>query len=112
MPSPRDVLTPDALGLLQAVAQAGSFAAAARALGLVPSAVTYRIRQIEDALDVLLFDRSSRQAKLTAAGNELLCASEQLLQDIDAVANRVKRVAAGWESEFTVAVDCVIAGSA
>ncbi|TWO69060.1 LysR family transcriptional regulator [Caenimonas sedimenti] len=111
MPSPRDVLTPDALSLLQAVAEAGSFAAAARALGLVPSAVTYRIRQIEDALDVLLFDRSSRQAKLTAAGNELLCASQQLLQDIDAVANRVKRVATGWESEFTLAVDCVVSSS-
>ena len=111
MPSPRDVLTPDALGLLQVVAQHGSFAAAARELGLVPSAVTYRIRQIEDALDVLLFDRSSRQAKLTAAGNELLCASQQLLQDIDALANRVRRVATGWEAEFTVAVDGVLSTS-
>ena len=27
-------------------------------LGLVPSALTYRVRQLEDALDVLLFDRS------------------------------------------------------
>lgn len=111
MPSPRDVLTPDALVLLQAVAQAGSFAAAARELRLVPSAVTYRIRQIEDALDVLLFDRSSRQARLTAAGQELLSASQQLLQDLDAVANRVKRVATGWESELTIAVDCVISSS-
>ena len=45
----REVLTPDALALLQAVADSGSFAAAARQLGLVPSAVTYRVRQIEDA---------------------------------------------------------------
>lgn len=111
MPSPREVLTPDALALVQAVADQGSFAAAARDLGLVPSAVTYRIRQIEDALDVLLFDRSSRQAKLTAAGNELLCAGQQLLQDIDAMANRVKRVATGWESEFTVAFDSALSQS-
>ena len=54
MQTPRDVLTPNALSLLQSVADAGSFAAAARQLGLVPSAVTYRVRQIEDALDVLL----------------------------------------------------------
>lgn len=107
----RDVLTPDALGLLQAVADHGSFAAAARELGLVPSAVTYRIRQIEDALDVLLFDRSSRQARLTAAGNELLCAGEQLLRDVDTIANRVKRVATGWEAELTVAVDGVLSNS-
>ncbi len=91
------------------MADHGSFAAAARELGLVPSAVTYRVRQIEDALDVLLFDRSSRQARLTAAGNELLCAGQQLLQEIDAVANRVKRVATGWEAQFTVAFDCVLA---
>jgi molybdate transport repressor ModE-like protein len=111
MPTARDVLTPDALSLLQAVAQAGSFAAAARELGLVPSAVTYRIRQIEDALDVLLFDRSSRQAKLTDAGTELLRESERLLVEIDAVANRVKRVATGWESQLTIAVDTVISHS-
>lgn len=111
MPSPRDVLTPDALGLVQSVSDHGSFAAAARELGLVPSAVTYRIRQLEEALDVLLFDRSSRQARLTAAGNELLCAGQQLLQDIDAMANRVKRVATGWEAEFTVAVDSALSCS-
>ena len=72
MNSPRDVLTPDALSMLQAIAEAGSFAAAARAIGLVPSALTYRVRRIEDALDVLLFDRGSRQARLTPAGAELL----------------------------------------
>jgi DNA-binding transcriptional LysR family regulator len=111
MATPRDVLTPDAFGLVQAVADHGSFAAAARELGLVPSAVTYRIRQLEDALDVLLFDRSSRQARLTAAGNELLCAGQQLLQDIDAMAHRVRRVATGWEAEFTVAVDNALSAS-
>nr|WP_236599336.1 LysR family transcriptional regulator [Ramlibacter monticola] len=104
-------MTPDAFGLVQAVADHGSFAAAARELGLVPSAVTYRIRQLEDALDVLLFDRSSRQARLTAAGNELLCAGQQLLQDIDAMAHRVRRVATGWEVEFTVAVDTTLSGT-
>ncbi|HSV34451.1 MAG TPA: LysR family transcriptional regulator [Ramlibacter sp.] len=108
MQTAREVLTPDALALLQAVAQAGSFAAAARELGVVPSAVTYRIRQIEDALDVLLFDRSSRQARLTDAGNELLREGGRLLLEIDAVAHRVKRVATGWESQFTIAVDTVI----
>jgi molybdate transport repressor ModE-like protein len=107
----REALTPDALGLLQAVARTGSFAATARELGLVPSAVTYRVRQIEDALDVLLFDRSSRQAKLTAAGAELLRSGEQLLQEIDAMAHRVKRVATGWESQLTIAVDTIISCS-
>lgn len=105
---PRDVLTPESLALIQTVARAGSLAGAARELGLVPSALTYRVRQIEDALDVLLFDRSTRQVQLTPAGAELLREGEWLLQEIDAVANRVRRVATGWEPQFTLAVDSLI----
>lgn len=108
MQSARDVLTPDALAMLQTIAEAGSFAAAARALGVVPSALTYRVRQIEDALDVLLYNRSSRQARLTEAGAELLREGARLLAEIDAVANRVKRVATGWEPQLTIAVDSII----
>lgn len=108
MTTPRDVLTPDALAMLQTIARSGSFAAAARASNMVPSALTYRVRQMEDALDVLLFDRSSRQARLTEAGAELLREGTRLLADIDAVANRVKRVATGWESQLTIAVDSII----
>ncbi|CAN5786396.1 hypothetical protein BH11PSE13_BH11PSE13_06840 [soil metagenome] len=44
MPTPRDVLTPDALSMLQTVVSTGSFAGAARALNLVPSALSYRVR--------------------------------------------------------------------
>jgi DNA-binding transcriptional LysR family regulator len=109
MQSPKDWLTPDALFMLQTIAEQGSFAAAARQLGLVPSALTYRVRQLEDALDVLLFDRSARQARPTAAGQELLREAGRLLQDIDSVANRVKRVATGWEGVLTVAVDSIMA---
>ncbi len=108
MQNARDVLTPDSLAMLQVIAEAGSFAAAARQLGLVPSALTYRVRQIEDALDVLLFDRSARQAKPTEAGAELLREGGRLLQDIDAVANRVRRVATGWEPQLTLSIDGVI----
>lgn len=94
--------------MLSKVGQSGSFAAAARALGLVPSTLTYRVRQMEEALDVLLFDRNSRQARLTAAGTELLREGKRVLEDMESIANRVKRIATGWESEFTVAVDSVI----
>ena len=111
MSSPRDVLTPDSLAMLQAIAETGSFAAAARQLGLVPSALTYRVRQIEDALDVLLFDRSSRQAQATEAGRELLREGARLLQEIDAVAHRVQRVATGWEPQLTIVTDGAMASA-
>ena len=111
MPAARDVLTPDALAMLELIATTGSFAAAARERNMVPSALTYRVRQIEDALDVLLYDRSSRQAVLTEAGAELLREGARLLHDMEAVANRVKRVATGWEPQFTIAVDTIISKS-
>jgi DNA-binding transcriptional LysR family regulator len=109
--TPRDWLTPEMLLMLQTIERQGSFAGAARALNLVPSALTYRVRQLEDALDVLLFDRSSRQARPTAAGRELLHEAARLLDDMDAVANRVRRVATGWEAVLTVAVDSIVSRS-
>ncbi|WP_298832721.1 LysR family transcriptional regulator [uncultured Piscinibacter sp.] len=108
MPDRRNVLTPEALAMMDTIARTGSFAAAARELGKVPSALTYNVRQLEDALDVLLFDRSSRQAQLTAAGEELLHEGRRLLAEMDAVANRVRRVATGWETQLTIAVDAII----
>ena len=108
MPQNRNVLTPEALTMMDIIARTGSFAAAARELGKVPSSLTYSVRQLEEALDVLLFDRRSRQARLTAAGEELLSEGRRLLEQMDAVANRVKRVATGWEAQLSVAVDGVI----
>ncbi|MES2992177.1 MAG: LysR substrate-binding domain-containing protein [Pseudomonadota bacterium] len=108
MPDSRNVLTPDALTMMDVIARTGSFAAAARELGKVPSSLTYSVRQLEDALDVLLFDRRSRQARLTAAGQQLLEEGRRLLEQMDAVANRVKRVATGWETQLSIAVDGVI----
>ena len=105
MPDRRNVLTPEALAMMDTIARTGSFAAAAREMGKVPSALTYSVRQLEDALDVLLFDRSSRQAQLTAAGTELLVEGRRLLQEMDAVANRVRRVASGWETELAFSVE-------
>ena len=55
-----------------------------------------------------MFDRSARRALLTAAGQELLREGARLLVDMDAIANRVKRVATGWESQFTIAVDSIV----
>lgn len=106
--NPHDALTPEALAMLQTIVETGSFASAARKLGLVPSALTYRVRQLEDALDVLLFDRSARQARPTAAGSELLHEGKRILDEMDAIASRIKRIATGWEAELTIAVDTII----
>lgn len=108
MPDRLHALTPDALVMMDTIARTGSFAAASRELGKVPSALTYSVRQLEEALDALLFDRSSRQAQLTPAGTELLLEGRRLLQEMQAVSNRVQRVAKGWETELSISVEDVL----
>lgn len=101
-------LTLDALAAVDAIARRGSFAAAATELGKVPSALTYTVRRLEDELDVLLFDRRGRRARLTAAGQELLAQGRVLLRAADDLACRVKEVASGWEVELRIALDAVV----
>jgi DNA-binding transcriptional LysR family regulator len=94
--------------LVDAIARHGSFAKAAREMGKVPSAVTYAIRGLEDRLDVLLFDRSGHRAVLTPAGTALLDDGRQLLQSLEDLTRRVRRIATGWEPELRIAVNGVL----
>ena len=69
----------EALHVLDAIDRKGSFAAAATELNRVPSAVTYTIQQLEQDLDVLLFDRRGHRAVMTTAGQALLQEGRRLL---------------------------------
>jgi molybdenum-dependent DNA-binding transcriptional regulator ModE len=102
-------LSLDALAVLDAIARRGSFAAAAAELGKVPSALTYTVRRLEDELDVLIFDRRGKRARLTAAGAELLEQGRVLIRAADDIVCRVKEVASGWEVELRIALDGVVA---
>ncbi len=69
------MISMDSLALLpvfRSVATAGGFTAASGLLGITPSAVSQKIRQLEAKLGVRLFERTSRSVRLTAAGQELL----------------------------------------
>ena len=50
------------------VAEAGSFSAAARALGLPKATVSRRVARLEDAIGVRLIQRTTRSLSLTDAG--------------------------------------------
>lgn len=63
------------LSVFVAVAQDLSFTRAAERLMLAQSAVSTTVRELERELGVLLFDRSHRQIRLTAAGDDLLARS-------------------------------------
>jgi len=58
----------NAIPIFIAVVEQGSFSGAARVLGISKSAVSKRINQLEDQLAVRLLQRTTRQIKLTEAG--------------------------------------------
>lgn len=66
-----EALDANALELFARIAQAGSFAAAARELGLTRAAISRRIAAIEAAVGLTLFARSTRSLGLTEAGRRL-----------------------------------------
>lgn len=65
------------------VVEAGAFASAARALGLVPSAVSRIIARLESRLGVRLLRRSTRRLGLTAEGERYHHRSLVILADLD-----------------------------
>jgi LysR family transcriptional activator of dmlA len=64
-------------------ARRGSFSAAARHLQVTPSAVSKSIARLEKALNVSLFNRSTRQFQLTVAGQQFYERLGVALQDIE-----------------------------
>ena len=68
----------DNIAIFLAVLDHGSFSAAARALGRVPSAVSMAIAQLEAELDLQLFERSSRAARPTASARALEAEARQM----------------------------------
>jgi DNA-binding transcriptional LysR family regulator len=101
-------LSLDALQVLDAIDRKGSFAAAAQELHRVPSAITYTVQQLEQDLEVALFDREGRRARLTPAGYELLTEGRHLLRAAADLECRIQQVAKGWETELRIAVDTLL----
>jgi LysR family glycine cleavage system transcriptional activator len=73
------------------VARLGSFRLAAEELFLTPSAISHQIKNLEDELDVKLFDRGTRQLQLTDAGDTLLKSCGPLIEQLDEAASQFFR---------------------
>jgi len=61
------------------VSRLGSFTAAAGRLHSTQSAISMRIRDLEETLAQELFDRTARSARLTAEGHELVGYAERVM---------------------------------
>ncbi len=71
-----------AMEVLVAVADAGSFAAAGRRLGLSPPAVTRAVAALERRLGVRLLNRTTRSLAATEAGLRFLDSARRLLAEL------------------------------
>lgn len=100
-----DPLTLDQLRNLVAVAETGSFSAAARQLGRVQSAVSQSIQTLETALGTQLFDRSGKVPQLNDNGRVLLADARRVLSDAEVLKARADSISLDVEPELTLAVD-------
>ena len=89
------MLSSQEIAAFLAVADEGSFSAAARRLGCVQSNVTARIRSLEARLGARLFDRGRRGAEPTAAGKALLQRARLAVDLLTEGAQAVRDQAAG-----------------
>lgn len=71
------------MSVFVAAVDAGNFSAAARLLGLTPSAVSKQIGRLETRLGARLLNRSTRRVSLTDVGREFYDRSRAILADID-----------------------------
>lgn len=80
------------LQTLVAVVDSGSFSKAARVLHLTQSAVSQRIKFLEEALDVKLLDRSGAALRLTSAGDVVIDSARKVLGIQDSLHARLKQL--------------------
>ena len=103
MMRPSRKLSLEAIAAVDAIARHGSFSRAAVELNKVPSALSYTVTQLEERLGVVLFDRSERRTRLTAAGSDFLADGRWLLEVAGDVERRLAQRLTGWEAEVRLA---------
>ncbi len=96
--------TSDSIDVFLAVLDHGSFSAAARASGKVPSAVSMAIAQLEAELDLTLFDRVGREPRPTDAARALEPRARQLASQLRQLDAHALALHAGLERRLAIAI--------
>ncbi len=97
-------LTKDAVQVFLAVLDKGSFSAAARSIGRVPSAVSMSIANLEADLNLELFDRRGREPVPTAAAIALQAKARFMLQQFELWEAQALALSRGLESRLSLAI--------
>jgi DNA-binding transcriptional LysR family regulator len=98
-------VTLDQLRVLIAIADTGSFSAAARRLTRAQSAVSHAVAALEAALGFPLFEREGRRPVLTDAGRTMLADARAVVGRAEELRERAKSIADDVEPELSLAVD-------
>jgi DNA-binding transcriptional LysR family regulator len=85
-------------------AAAGSFTAAAAKLNLTPAAVSKNVARLEDQLGVRLFNRSTRQVRLTAEGEMFRTRTAPALRALDEAVAEVSHARGGAVGQVRLSV--------
>jgi DNA-binding transcriptional LysR family regulator len=101
-------VTLDQLRAFVAVAEEGSFSAAGRKLQRVQSAVSHAMANLESALGVSLWDRSTKRPTLTPEGKALLAGARRVSAEVLALAGLARGLRGGLEPEVALAVDVLL----
>jgi DNA-binding transcriptional LysR family regulator len=86
-----------------AVAEELNFSRAARRLQMAQPPLSVAIRQLEQEIGASLFVRTSREVKLTEAGETLLVGARRTLAEADAAVAAARRVGSGEAGTLRVA---------
>jgi DNA-binding transcriptional LysR family regulator len=91
------------LSAFVAVAESGSFSAAATQLHITQPAVSKRISLLERELNSPLFDRTGRRARLTQAGNRLLVHARTILHQVNLAQQEIRDLSATVSGSLNIA---------
>ncbi|WP_084452904.1 LysR family transcriptional regulator [Roseateles chitosanitabidus] len=94
----------DNLRVFLAAIDHGSFSAAARALGRVPSAVSMTIANLEAQLDLSLFDRTGREPVATPQGLALVPQARRIAEQLGQLNRHALSMTQGLEPTLVIAV--------
>ncbi len=101
--------TLDQLQVFVAVAETGSFSAAARRLNRSQSVISYAIANLEAQLELRLFDREgTREPRLTDGGRAMLCDARRIVDDLEELRARSQGLKEGLEGELSAAIDVTL----
>ncbi|MEM5317562.1 LysR family transcriptional regulator [Paraburkholderia sp. JHI869] len=100
-----DNVTINQLRTFVAVCDYGSFSGAAQELRRAQSAISHAIKALESAFDVVLFERNTRKATLTAAGRSLLPDARGVISRTEEMKTRAASIAEAGVPQASIAVD-------